>query len=312
MNHIKNGSVTFKKQALIFGMLPGILLYFCFFVVPSLFTFIFSFTDINQVPNMSWHFIGLQNYKEFFFQSNTGDLLEILANSLVFCIATTVIQTVFSLFLSNLLCLKFIRGRDFYRTVIFLPTILGVTVTGLCFKMFLSIDGPVESVLKLFGTSSGMFGDQNIVFALVIFCQIWMSAGYEMVIFIAGLQAIPEELHEAALIDGANERQSFFYVTLPQLWPTVMVNLLICLIGSLSSFQIILITTGGSKATDTLAMYVYQIAFGVGTYNGTLVKNIGRQGFAASLQMVLFAGILLVTVVSRYFMNKVNGEEDSQ
>ncbi len=299
------GKFLFNKKMILLGMLPGLLLYFCFFVAPSIGTFIFSFTDITQVPGKAWSFIGLNNYKELIFLSNGRDFLEALEKTFVFSISTTVIQTAFSLFMAVILCRKFVNYRNLYRTVIFMPTILGVTVTAFCFQLFFSIDGPAQKLLNLFGASSGFFGDYQWAFPLVIFCQIWMSAGYEMVIFIAGLQNIPEDIYEASNIDGSNEWQTFWKITLPMLWPTVMVNLSLCIIGSLSAFQIILMTTGGTPQTRTLSMFVYQVAFGM----GTLDPNAGKQGLAAAMQIILFTFILIITVGSRYLMNKVNGED---
>ena len=299
------GNTLFKKRMIILGMLPGLLLYIVFCVVPSLGTFLFSFTDISNIPGQPIHFVGLSNYEEILFQNNSRDALQALRNTITFSIATTVIQTAFSLLLAVILCKKFIRGRNFYRAVIFLPTILGMTVTGLCFKLFFSTDGIAAWVLHLFGTSSSFFGDYNVAFQLIIFCQIWASAGYEMVLFIAGLQNIPSDLYEAASIDGASEWTSFWKVTLPQLWPTVMVNLLICIVGSLSSFQIILVTTGGSAPTRTLSMFIYQVAFGI----GAKVTNAGRQGLAAAMQMMLFILIFVVTVISQWVMKRFNKED---
>ena len=295
----------FDKRMIWLGMLPGLGLYLLFFVLPSIGTFCFSFTDISSIPGKAVSFVGLDNYSEILFRSNSRDALSSLGKTVIYSLSTTLIQTAFSLFIAIVLCRKFIRGRNFYRATIFLPTILGVTVTGLCFKLFFSTDGFAQAVLKLFGTSSAFFGDYNIALGLVIFCQIWASAGYEMVIFIAGLQNIPEELNEAASVDGANGWTTFWRITLPQLWPTVMVNLLLCIVGSLSSFQIIMVTTGGTPATRTLAMFVYQIAFGIGAAN----PNVGRQGLAAAMQMLLFLFILVVTAISQYLMGRLNKED---
>lgn len=295
----------FNKRMIILGMLPGLLLYTCFFVFPSIGTFLFSLTDISSLPGKTVNFVGLSNYEELLFRSNSRDAMAALQKTIIYSVSTTLIQTAFSLFISVILCRKFIRGRNIYRAVVFLPTILGVTVTGLCFKLFFSTDGVAQAALNVFGKHSAFFGDQKLALWLVIFCQIWASAGYEMVIFIAGLQNIPNDLYEAAAIDGASEWKAFWRVTLPQLWPTVIVNLLLCIVGSLSSFQLILVTTGGTPATRTLAMFVYQTAFGI----GTKTANQGRQGLAAAMQIILFILILVVTLISNYVMNRFNKED---
>jgi ABC-type sugar transport system permease subunit len=128
-----------------------------------------------------------------------------------------------------------------------------------------------------------------------------MYVGYEMVIFIAGLQNIPEDLYEAARIDGASEWQVYWKITLPLLWPTVMVNVTLCIVGSLSAFQLIYVTTGGSAATRTLAMLIYQVAFGL---SGGTANNAGRQGLASAMSMLLFVFILVITILSRRLMSR--------
>lgn len=303
-----NDRLLFNKKIILLGMLPGLVLYIGFFVLPSFLTFIFSFTDISTVVGQKISFIGLENYKEVLFKNNSRDLMVTFLNTLKFSFFTTVIQTVIALVFAVALCKKFVKGKKFYRGIIFLPTILGMTVTGLCFKLFFSNDGIASSVLDIFGAKSAFFADYNNALKLVIFCQIWASVGYEMMLFIAALQNIPEDYREAASIDGASENRTFWSIILPQLWPTVVVNVLICIIGSLSAFQIILVTTGGTAPTRTLSMFIYQIAFGMGN-NGSNTTNIGRQGLAAAMQVLLFLIIFIATIITRVIMSKVQEEE---
>ena len=135
--------------------------------------------------------------------------------------------------------------------------------------------------------------------------------GYSMVIFLAGLQGIPSELYEASKIDGASPSQQFIYVTLPLLWPTVTVNVLLAVIGSLSVYQMILLTTGGGFDTSNLAMRVFRTAFNIGqdiTGVAGASSSTMRQGYAAAQSMVLFGIILIVTLVTQYLMNKKEKE----
>lgn len=297
----------FDKKMILLGILPGMAAYLLFFVLPSCGTALFSLTNITQVPGQKWTFIGLENYAELLLVSNKRDLLNAFQRTMIYCISTTTIQTVLALAVALLLNNKLLHGRSAYRTVVFMPTILGVTVTGLCLKMFFSIDGPANSFLRsVTGSGSSFFGDPQLALGMVIFAQIWMSLGYEMVIFLAGLQNIPAELYEAAAVDGASRWQSFWCITLPQIWQTVIVNVTLCVVGSLSSFQIILMTTGGSTATKTLAMWVYEIAFGLGVGNN---PNVGRQGYAAAVQMLLFFIILVSMLLVRGIMNRFYRED---
>ena len=131
--------------------------------------------------------------------------------------------------------------------------------------------------------------------------------GYSMVIFLAGLQSIPGDLYEAARIDGASPFQLFIYVTMPLLWATISVNVLLAIIGSLSPYQMIMMTTGGDFDTSNLAMRVFRTAFNIGS-DRTGVSGAGsntmRQGYAAAQSMILFSLIFVVTIITQFFLNR--------
>ena len=133
--------------------------------------------------------------------------------------------------------------------------------------------------------------------------------GYSMVIFLAALQNIPADLYEAAYIDGANEWQVFWRITLPLIWSAVTVNTLLAIIGSLQSYELIMTITRGSFNTATLGMMVFATAFGGGgaTASGGTVAGM-RQGYAAAESMILFLGVLVVTVVSQLVMKKMEAD----
>ncbi len=286
---------AWSRSSVVAAMTPALFLYVAFSVLPSLGTALFSFTDVTQVPGKAWSFVGLDNYREFLFLSNARDARDVFERSLVYALATTIAQTAAALVTALALDRPSLRGRGVYRTLVFLPVVLGVTVTGLCFNLFFSIDGPAAAFMRLFHIKGGVLSDFSRALPTVIFIQVWMSMGYEMVIFIAGLQNIPKELYEAASVDGAPPGRVFARITFPLLWPTVAVNILVCIIGSLSSFQIILVTTRGEFNTKTLAMAVFAEAFGV----SQRIDRLGRQGYAAAMQMILFLLILAITILAR-------------
>ena len=241
---------TFKKWAIYGGILPGIILYLILGVGPSLATFVFSFTDISGLKGASFHFVGLANYKEYFLHQNYRDYIDVIKRTLIYAGVTTIVQNVIALFVAVLLNNKLIKGRNLWRAIIFMPVILGVMVTSLSWTLFFnSTGGPAAKFLALFGKSSNFFGDQKYAFWLCIFCQIWMYMGWSMVIFLAGLQSISADLYEAGQIDGTTPWQAFKSITFPLLWPSITVNVLMSIIGALSSFQIILLTTGGNFNT---------------------------------------------------------------
>lgn len=296
---------VFNPAMIWLGIAPGLLIFILFRLVPSIGTVIFSLTDIRQTPGNPVHFVGLSNYKEIL-TLNMRDFGNTLIRTVIFTTLVTVIQTALALLIAVLLDMKSIKGKTFYRTVVFLPVILGVTVCGLAFKLFFSIDGPAAWFLHLFGANSTFFGDRNVALYLVIFCQIWFNVGSEMIIFLAGLQNISPELTEAARIDGANSWQIFWKVSIPQIVSVVAVNLMMCLVGSLSAYQIILVTTKGNEWTKTLSMMIFGIAFNVGDSGKS---NAGRQGYASALQVILFLIILVVTLITQKIQNKVEEKE---
>lgn len=301
----KNGSVLFDPKMIWLGIAPGLLIFILFRLVPSIGTVIFSFTDIRQTPGNVTHFVGLSNYIETF-SMNMRDFSNTIGRTVIFTAAVTVFQTALALFIAVMLNLDYVKGKTIYRTIVFLPVILGVTVCGLTFKLFFSIDGPAAWFLHLFGKSSTFFGDRNIAMYLVIFCQIWFNVGSEMIIFLAGLQNVSKDLIEAARIDGANELKILWSVSIPQIVSVVAVNLMMCLIGSLSAYQIILVTTKGNEWTKTLSMMIFGIAFNVGDAGK---GNEGRQGYASALQVILFLIILAVTLITQHIQNKMEEKE---
>ena len=157
-------------------------------------------------------------------------------------------------------------------------------------------------ILEFFGTSSEFFGGQpNEAFAYVIVVQIWANMGTTMVIFLAGLQTIPDELYEAAQIDGASGWQVFSNVTWPLLTPSVNTNLLLNIIGSLQAWQLFLVLIGYRNGTQVLGYLVY--AQGFGQTSGSMV-NPFRQGYAAAASIVLFFLVLVLGMVTQTFLRR--------
>jgi raffinose/stachyose/melibiose transport system permease protein len=292
-----------KKTLPYLGLLPALILYLLFGVGPSLFTAIFSFTNISGVPNTPWKWIGLDNYAQFFSLGGTGrDSLALLGRTAIFCAAVTLVQNALALFLALLLNSR-PKGHLVYRALFFMPTILGVTIIGLTWNLlFNPLDGPIQKLLGIFGQSSNFLGSPATAFPLVIFVQIWQNLGFSLVIFLAGLQAISKECIEAAQVDGATRWQLFRYVIYPLLAASVTINVLLAIIGSLQTYQLILVLTGGQFQTSTLAYQVFRFGFGsgaVGSGSGGI-----QQGYAAMIAMVQFVFILVITLISQWYLRR--------
>lgn len=276
------------------GFLPGILLYIALIVGPSLFTIVFSFTDISGVPDAPWKFIGLANYQEFFQPSTSRDNWDALGHTFIFCISVTLIQNALALLLAIILNTR-IKGHMFFRTLFFLPVVLGVTVIGLMWSLvFNPVDGPAEHLLGLFGHSSAFLGSYEAAFPIVIGVQIWSAMGYSVLIFMAGLQTMPQELIEAGRVDGANSWQRFWGILLPLLRPSVTINVLLAIIGSLQTYQIIYVLTRGGFNTSVLGLAIFNTGFA-----GSL-----RQGYASALSVIQFLIILVVTLCFQFYLRR--------
>lgn len=280
------------------SLAPALILFSLFVLWPAIGNIYFSFTDyLGTSRNV--RFIGLANYQRAF-TSDWPIVSAAIGRSLVFAAGVTVAQNIMAVFLAVLLNLK-IRLRSFHRMIIFLPTILGVTVIGLSWRLILNpIFGPLNRLLAATVGRSGLLGDPEIALTLLIGIQIWAAVGYSMVIYLAGLQTIAEELYEAADIEGANTTQKLFRITLPLLAPAVTINVLLGLIGSLKLFQIILITTGGGpgRATTTLSLMVFQ------ELAGSVSGSLPNLGYSAALSVVHFALMFVVIAIAQVYLRR--------
>jgi raffinose/stachyose/melibiose transport system permease protein len=285
-------------------LLPGILLYLLIALGPSLATSVYSFTDANGIASVPINWIGLDNYKEFLFVGQAAvDNISALTRTLIFCASVSIVQFALGLLVAILLNQR-LKGTRFFRTLFFMPVILGVAIQGLLWRLFLyPLGGPAARILEIFGAHSEFLGGSpSEGFFWVIVVQIWANLGITMVIFLAGLQTIPEELYEAARIDGANGWELFRRVTWPMLTPSVNTNLILNIIGSLQAWQLFLVLLGYRNGTQVLGYVVYAQAFG--QTSGSITGSSFRQGYAAAASIVLFFIVLVIGLSTQYFLRR--------
>jgi raffinose/stachyose/melibiose transport system permease protein len=282
---------------------PALFLYILFSLGPSLATAVFSLTDASGLPGLPINWVGLENYREFLFlgaasQENWGTILR----TFLFSFVVTAIQFSLGLFVAVILSQK-LRATNFFRTIIFLPVILGVTIQGLMWTLFLyPLGGPMANLFGIFGLQPDFLGGASMEpFFWVAIVQIWSNLGITMVIFLAGLATIPSEIYEAARIDGAGRWQVFREVTWPLLTPAVNTNLVLTIIGSLQAWQLFLVLTGYRPTTTVLGYLVY--ATGFGATGGSTVVSL-RQGYAAAASIVLFIVVLLIGMSTQYLLRR--------
>ncbi len=275
------------RLPILITFLPWMLLILLFSLAPAAAMFPLSFTNLNGFPGVPMDWIGFNNYELFFSPSHWQDSQAILTRTAIFCLVVSGVIVFLAMAVAILLNMR-IRGSNIWRAIIFLPTILGVTVVGLTWSLILNpVAGPVASLMHAIGFQTALLGDPRISFYLIMFIMIWSSLGFAVVIYIAALQSMSEELYEAATIDGANAWKRFTNITFPLLAPAMSANILIAIIGSLQSYQLIYVLTNAKHSTSVLASLVLESGFLGGI----------SQGYAASVSIIQFVLILVVTLV---------------
>jgi raffinose/stachyose/melibiose transport system permease protein len=284
-------------------LLPGFLFYLVIMLGPSVATSVYSFTDATGIRGAPVNWVGLDNYKEFLFMGQASvDNYGALGRTLIFCFFVTTIQFTLGLIMALVVNQK-LRGVNFFRTLYFMPVILGAVIQGLIWSLFLyPLGGPMAQILGALGLHSEFLGGQPTeAFAWVMAVQIWANMGITMMIFIAGLQTIPDELYEAAKIDGAGAWSVFRNVTWPLLTPSVNTNLVLNIIGSLQAWQLFLVLIGYRNGTQVLGYLIF--AQGFGQTSGS-VTSAFRQGYAAAASIVLFVLVLVIGMSVQFMLQR--------
>ncbi|QGQ97764.1 sugar ABC transporter permease [Paenibacillus psychroresistens] len=289
----------YTKFFAILMVVPALVLYSLFVLIPSIGNVLLSFTDFTGNPNLPMKWLGLYNYKRAFNidMEKIGNSIKV---TIIFALSVTIIQNILAVLLAVLVNIK-LRFSTFYRSVIFLPNVLGVVVIGLIWTLVLDpYSGPVNSLLHRFNLDSALLGDPMLALGLVIFITIWANVGYAMLIYLAGLQSIPSDLYEASRIDGANTVQTFLRITLPLLRSSITINVLISLIGTLGSYDLIYVLTSGGPDGSTMTMGMF------------IIKNLlgggGKQGYVSALSIIQFLIVFIVIMISQYFLRRKEEE----
>lgn len=249
----KPGSIYSYKLAV-----PAVLIFTAMFAIPVIMGVFTAFTDWNIKDLYHFEFNGVDNFLKIF-----GDKYFVLAikNTFLFTIVTTVVKVIFAVLLAVAL-VKPLKTQKLMRSIFYIPSILSGVAIGLIFTSFFKMDGMFDQILAFFGYTGNTIwlGEETTAMWCVIWTDIWKGTGFAMMIFIAGLQGVPNEYYEAAAIDGASGMKRFFYVTLPLLMPSFTVVITSSLIAGLKVFDNVYVLTNGGPgfATQVLATYVYK------------------------------------------------------
>jgi multiple sugar transport system permease protein len=240
-------------------LLPYVLVFVLFRFGPTVAGFVISFFRWNIIGNP--HFAGLNNYRQL---ASDPQFLTSVENSLYFVLLSAPALVVLGLLLALLVNQK-LRGRTLARAVVFAPYVVMSTVVGVVWLWIYNKDvGILNYYLSFLGINKiAWLSDTNTAMPAVALATVWWSVGFNMIIFLAGLQDIPEELEDAARVDGASEFGVFRHITLPLLAPTTFLVTMLTLINTLQVFGQIYVMTGGgpSLATTTLVIFLYNQAF---------------------------------------------------
>ncbi|MNW33049.1 Lactose transport system permease protein LacF [compost metagenome] len=296
---INNPQASTKKRRkwqsyALFFILPAFILYTLFVIVPTVGSIYYSFTSWDGIsPDI--RFIGLANFVEIW---NSPRVHNALKNTLFMTISLVLLENVVAIILA-LLVDKARWFSKFFRSIFYFPTLLSGIVMGFVWAMLLNYNfGVINQMLNKIGLGAlavDWLGDPRYAMLAIILSTVWKSAGYYMIIYLAGLQGIPQELNEAAGIDGANGWQQFRHITFPLIAGSVTVCMVLSMISALKIFDQIAVMTDGGPGfeTETLTYLIYKVGFGE-----------LRQGFGTALAIVLFLIIMIITVIQVKFLQK--------
>jgi raffinose/stachyose/melibiose transport system permease protein len=281
-----------RGRALIIGFIaPALLVYVTFVLLPIALAAVYSFFNWNGLSALD-RFIGFDNYVRAItdpvFQGAIGHNLGIVALSLL-------IQGPVAIGVALLLN-RPVRGRTVIRVLIFVPYVLSEVIAGLAWKLLLQPQGPFDGVMQALGLGDLRqlwLGDQNVVFWTLFFVLSWKYIGFAVILFLAGLQGVPEELEEAAKIDGASWWQTQRLITIPLLFPTIRIWAFLSIIGSLQLFDMVWILTGGGPVNATTTMATYMVQYGF---------QRSQLGFGSAVAVILFVVSLVFALLYQRFI----------
>ena len=285
-----------KKIYPSYFLIIPLVLYVGLFIIPSFMGMVLSLTDWNAM-NDEIHFVGFSHFIDIFTDER---YIIVIVNTVIFAIVTTIFKNVIG-FSMALALNKGFKTRNFLRTIFFFPVMLSPLIIGLVFKSIYNPEyGVINEALRaigLDGITRDWLGNTATALAAVIAVEIWRLVGQNMVIYIAGLQAISEDYLEAADIDGASKWQKLRYVIIPEMIPSITINLVLNLIAGLKVFDLVFVLTNGGPArvTEVLNTLVYK------------EYSSGRYGFSTALGFIMF---IFTCIVAFSVLKAMSREED--
>ena len=271
-------------------LIPAAVLLLVFLVIPIFQCLYYSLFNWNGMGPAE-DFIGILNYKKII---NDSVFIKAVLNTFAIVGLSLFVQLPLALFLAIMIG-RGIKGRAFYRTVFFLPYVLSETITAVMWRILYNPDpkrGFINAVFQAFGWKmQDWLGNMNLVLFSIFIVLTWKYIGFHMLLYITGLQNIPRDVEEAALIDGVNKRQMFTHITLPLLGGTIRTSAYLSVLGSLQVYAIVWIMTKGGpvNASEVLSTYMYRFSF---------VRFQLGYGAAVAIVMLIISLIFSITYMS--------------
>ncbi len=266
--------------------LPWSLTFVLVWLFPLVYALVIGFTDFNLLRPDESKWVGLQNYTALLADS---DFISALKNTFIFVLGTIPLTTIIALMMALLVNRRF-KGRGLFRLAFFLPSITSLVVIALIFTNLYQRGGYIAQLASMIGIAVPEYGflyDHQTALYSIMAMDVWMSVGYYMLIFLAGLKSIPDELYEAADINGAGFWRKLISITLPLLKPVALFILVINTIKSFQVFVEIFVMTKGKFDTMTMVYFIYEKGF-----TTTL-----QSGYASAGAYILFVIIAVFSII---------------
>ncbi len=292
-------SLLTRTDKVLLGLMVGIPLAFDIALIwgPALVSILLSFTDWNGIgAPTSAKVIGLKNYLDLF-NGTYPFFWPAVQHNVLWLGFLMFISTPLGIFMAVVLDRE-IRGTRFYQTIFYLPVVLSLAVIGIIWQLQFSVDnGLIDNILRGLGNPNppDWFGDPSLNLWAALVAASWRHVGYIMILYLAGLKAFDPTLREAAVVDGANERQQFFYVVFPVMRPINIVIVVITAIEALRAFDLAWIINGGRNGLELLSTLI----------TSTSISEASRVGFGAAIAVFLLV-ISLVPIIG--FLVRVTRE----
>ncbi len=283
------GHIGSRRSGYLFLILP-LLIYGVFFILPNVSSLVYSLFSWNGISEERT-FVGLANFKKMF-----ADRIfrTALINTVKYTVTLVLFQTLIG-FLLALLVQKTNRVNSVFRTIYFLPAIIAASTVGLIWGFIYDPNiGALNELLRILGLSSwrhAWLSDEKIVIYAIAAVHIWVGIGQSVVLFVAGLQNIPQDVLESAALDGATSWKQLVHIIIPMLRPTTLIVLVLTTIGGFKSFDFVYVMTGGgaTHSSEVLSTLLYKEAYAYSDF-----------GYSAAISVALLVVVAAITLIQMY------------